>query len=81
MGTWMSDKYFVVRESDDVIINIVMWDGISPWRPDTGQYLEPFHNGVGIGFGKVDGQWIDVRPRELEVIDVEEIPPTPELGA
>jgi len=60
------NKYFVVRESDDEIINIVIWDGISAWQPDAGQYLEPFQEGVGIGYGKVDGEWVDLRVQEIE---------------
>lgn len=74
----MSNKYFVVRETDDVIVNIVMWDGVSPWKPNPGQYLEPFENGIGMGFGKVDGKWTYLHVPEI--IDVEEVPPTLELG-
>ena len=57
--------YFIVREADEVIINSVMWDGVSPWRPDAGTYLEPFITGVGIGHKKVDGQWINPEPQEI----------------
>lgn len=59
-------KYFVVRQSDDTIVNIVMWDGVSGWKPDEGQYLEPFQTGVGIGYGKVNGEWVDLRVPEIE---------------
>lgn len=67
------NKYFVVRQSDDTIVNIVVWDGMSGWRPDAGQYLEPFQRGVGIGFGKVDGQWVDLREPEIETIPETEV--------
>ena len=66
----MSNKYFVVRETDNVIVNVVLWDGVSPWTPDEGERLEPYEDGVGMGFGKVDGKWVDLR--ESEIIDVEE---------
>jgi hypothetical protein len=35
-------QYAVIRESDDVVVNIIMWDGKSPWVPPEGHRVDPF---------------------------------------
>lgn len=52
-----------MRHSDNAIVNTVLWDGVSPWQPEEGEYLLPWEPGIGIGWGKVDGEWVDLRPK------------------
>jgi hypothetical protein len=51
-------NYFVIRQSDKKIVNVVVWDGVSPWRPDEGHYVELAVGSVRMGWQKVDGEWI-----------------------
>lgn len=60
----MSD-YFVIDTDTDIITNVIVWDGISNWRPREHQYIELAVPYVGIGFKKVDGQWVDARPQKI----------------
>ncbi len=32
----------VIRESDSKLVNVIMWDGESPWSPPEGHRVEPF---------------------------------------
>lgn len=29
-------NYFIIQESDGLVVNCVVWDGISPWEPPEG---------------------------------------------
>lgn len=55
-------NYFVIDKDTNIITNVIVWDGISNWRPEEHQYIELTVPYVGIGFKKVDGQWVDTRP-------------------
>ena len=50
-------NYFVIKQSNEKIVNVVVWDGVSLWRPDEGHYVELAVDSVGIGWQKVDGEW------------------------
>lgn len=50
-------NYFVIRESDQKIVNVIVWDGVSPWEPDEGHYIELAVNSARMGWQKVDGGW------------------------
>ena len=34
--------YAVIRESDNKVVNIIVWDGESEWTPPEGHRIEPF---------------------------------------
>lgn len=68
----MSNTYFVLRESDNAIVNVVLWDGVSSWAPDEGEYVLPFEEGIGIGWAKINEEWVDMRPPKPEPTETEE---------
>ena len=35
----MVAHWAVIREKDDVVDNIIEWDGIAPWTPPTAHYV------------------------------------------
>ena len=43
-----------------VVVNIVVWDGITPYQPEGITQLLPCveHPGVSYGWNKVEGGWI-----------------------
>jgi len=32
-------NYFIVRKSDGLVVNCVVWDGTAPWEPPEGHIL------------------------------------------
>ena len=69
MGIWM--RYLEVRESDDTVINIVIWDGITPYNVP-GTYLIPEVPNVTFGWYLKDGEWINPNPPVEDVVELEE---------
>ncbi|EFH3785644.1 tail fiber assembly protein, partial [Escherichia coli] len=43
----MNDIYAVV--DNNVVINVIIWDGISEWKPEAGN-LVPLNGDAGIGW-------------------------------
>ncbi len=39
-------KHAVIRESDNVVVNIIIWDGASPWEPPEGHRVEEYDPAV-----------------------------------
>jgi hypothetical protein len=35
-------EYALIRESDNAVINIIVWDGVSEWAPPEGHRIEPY---------------------------------------
>jgi hypothetical protein len=54
---------YAILNSDNLIINIVLWDGESKFNVD-GLVNITGIPGVGIGWSYIDGQFIDTRPAE-----------------
>jgi hypothetical protein len=53
--------YAVVQ--DDVVINVVIWDGGPEWTPPAGCIAVALgDSGAGIGWGYVNGQFIPPAP-------------------
>ena len=52
-------RYFNIRQSDGLVVDSIIWDGISPWQPDEGfiVLLESDHPDVSQGWRKVSGGW------------------------
>ncbi|HFK2694838.1 TPA: hypothetical protein ACG1DO_004688 [Kluyvera ascorbata] len=48
------DIYAVVV--DGVVVNVVMWDGVSDWRPEKGEAVKT-DGTVGIGWLYLDGEF------------------------
>ena len=66
MGDWMS-TYLVIK--DNKVINAVVWDGVSDWTPPEGTTVELAPAHVGIGWTRVDGEWIAPEPPPAPVED------------
>ena len=64
-------RYLEVRESDDTVINIVIWDGITPYNVP-GTYLIPEVPNVTFGWYLKDGEWINPNPPVEDVVELEE---------
>ena len=50
-------NWLVIR--NDRVVNVIVWDGISPYDPGDGIELVPSDDtpGVGIGWTRIDGTW------------------------
>lgn len=44
----MSDRYLIV--SNNKVINICVWDGVTPWSPEDGQTVYKDPGGVQVGW-------------------------------
>lgn len=57
-------KYLVVRQSDGLVVNAVVWDGIAPYE-EPGCYLvklEDAPQGVWVGWTVTGSEWIAPEP-------------------
>lgn len=53
-------KYLVLRETDNTVVNAIVWDGSSPYE-EPGCYLVELPAdpaGVWIGWQLIDGAWV-----------------------
>jgi hypothetical protein len=48
--------YLIIK--DEQVINTVLWDGVSSWTAPEGTTAEPSPSYVGIGWTRVDGDWV-----------------------
>jgi len=59
-------NWAVVKESDNICDNVVVWDGVSQWSPPAGHYVKELspdsHAGIGWKWDAAADQWVDVRP-------------------
>lgn len=54
---------------DGLVVNILLWDGEEPY-PDEGLIqLEP-ESPVGIGWERVDGEWVAPPAEDVEILEV-----------
>lgn len=60
----MGNIYAVVV--DGVVVNLVVWDGISDWKPVQGEAVLT-DGDVGIGWGYVNGEFINPEPPEITI--------------
>lgn len=52
--------YLVIKDNE--VINAVVWDGVSDWTAPEGTTAELAPAHVGIGWTRVDGEWIAPEP-------------------
>ena len=51
-------RYAIVKSETNIVENIIIWDGITPWTPPDGCYVEPIgDSGAGINWSYIDGQF------------------------
>ncbi|HEY7822965.1 MAG TPA: hypothetical protein VIG24_09040 [Acidimicrobiia bacterium] len=68
--------HYGVVDGDGLVVNVVVWDGVSDYEPGEGLTLVPLpytededgtrHYTGGIGWDYVDGEFVDNRPVEEE---------------
>ena len=53
-------KYAVINSQTNVVENTIVWDGIAPWTPPDGYYVQELigDSGAGIGWSFVDNQFV-----------------------
>lgn len=52
-------RYFEVTKDEHIVVNCIIYDGVSPYNPPVGQYLISSEDEPNIGFGwkKINGVW------------------------
>lgn len=58
----MSDRWLVLN--GNTVENIVLWDGVSEWTPGDGLTLEPYQDGVHIGYVKNEDGTFSIPQKE-----------------
>jgi len=57
---------YAVVDSENICVNVVVWDGVSEWSPPVGHWAVPLPDGCAAGIGwhyNADADvWTDVRP-------------------
>ena len=52
-------RYAVINSETNIVEGIIIWDGVTPWTPPVGCYVEPVgDSGAGIGWSYIDGQFV-----------------------
>jgi hypothetical protein len=71
--------YLVIK--DEQVINTVLWDGVSDWTPPEGTTVELAPAHVGIGWTRVDGNWVAPEPPAAPVEDPNKVSARAKLAA
>ena len=71
--------YLVIKDNE--VINTVLWDGVSDWTPPEGTTVELAPAHVGIGWTRVDGEWIAPEPPPAPVEDPNKVSARAKLAA
>jgi hypothetical protein len=55
----MSNRWFEITESDNRVVNCILWDGVVEYFPPSGLYLmqEGEVPDMQVGWKKIDGVW------------------------
>ena len=73
------NTYLILK--DNTVINTVLWDGVSDWTPPEGTTVELAPAGVGIGWTRVDGEWVAPEPPPAPVEDPNKVSARAKLAA
>ena len=71
--------YLVIK--DNTVINTVVWDGVSDWTAPEGTTVELAPDHVGIGWTRVDGNWIAPEPPPAPTPDPNKVSAREKLAA
>lgn len=52
-----TNMQYAILDNTNTVINVIEWDGETPWQPPTGHVALPLLDG-GIGWTFADGQFI-----------------------
>lgn len=53
---------YAIVDSNNLVINIVVWDGLASWAPPEGCTAIPIANSCGIGWSYIDGEFVEPTP-------------------
>jgi hypothetical protein len=57
--------YAVINEQTNIVENVILWDGESPWQPPAGTYVQSLEGTeAGIGWKFENETFVDVRPTD-----------------
>jgi hypothetical protein len=57
-------NYAVINSQTNVVENTIVWDGVAPWTPPDGCYVELIgDSGAGIGWTFANNEWITPAPQ------------------
>lgn len=73
------NTYLIIK--DDQVINTVLWDGVSEWTPPESTTVELAPANVGIGWTRVDGNWIAPEPPAAPAEDPNRVSARAKLAA
>jgi hypothetical protein len=64
-------KNYAIIDLTNIVINVVVWDGLPPWTPpqDCIAVVIPKGSSAGINWTYVDGEFIAPPEPEPEVVD------------
>jgi hypothetical protein len=71
--------YLVIKDNE--VINTVLWDGESDWTPPEGTTVELAPPHVGIGWTRVDGNWVAPEPPPAPTPDPAKVSARAKLAA
>ena len=71
--------YLIIK--DEQVINKVLWDGVSDWTAPEGTTAVIAPEGVGIGWTRVDGEWVAPEPPPAPVEDPNKVSARAKLAA
>ena len=71
--------YLIIK--DEQVINTVLWDGVSDWTAPEGTTVELAPAHVGIGWTRVDGNWVAPEPPPAPVEDPNKVSARAKLAA
>jgi hypothetical protein len=71
--------YLIIK--DEQVINTVLWDGVSDWTPPEGTTAELAPAHVGIGWTRVDGNWVAPEPPAAPTPDPAKVSARAKLAA
>ena len=73
------NTYLIVKDNE--VINTVLWDGESDWTAPEGTTTMVAPAGVGIGWTRVDGEWVAPEPPPAPVEDPNKVSARAKLAA
>ena len=52
-------NYAVINSETNIVEGVIVWDGVAPWTPPAGCYVEQVgDSGAGIGWSYIGGQFV-----------------------
>lgn len=49
---------YAIINSENLVVNVIEWDGTTEWQPPDGHQIVPLAQEGGIGWSYVDGEFV-----------------------